>query len=77
MVNNNNIAEIEKALGFPLPGAYRDFLLKEQAEDDLPVTDLVLLYGTAQLLRLNAEGKDETVMAEIRDRVLSTIRSQS
>jgi phosphomannomutase len=33
--------------------------------------------NTEPLLRLNAEGKDETVMAEIRDRVLSTIRSQS
>jgi phosphomannomutase len=33
--------------------------------------------NTEPLLRLNAEGRDETVMAEIRDRVLSTIRSQS
>ncbi|TWF32371.1 SMI1/KNR4 family protein SUKH-1 [Chitinophaga polysaccharea] len=55
MANNNNISEIEKALGFPLPGAYRNFLLKEQAEDDLPVTDLVLLYGTAHLLQRNAD----------------------
>lgn len=43
---NNNIADIEKALGIRLPGAYHSFLLQEQFTGERLVNDLLLLYGT-------------------------------
>ncbi|SEW54336.1 SMI1 / KNR4 family (SUKH-1) [Chitinophaga arvensicola] len=46
---------IEKALGITLPGAYRDFLSQASMQEDLPATDLVLLYGTGILLQRNAD----------------------
>jgi hypothetical protein len=50
---NNSIADIEKALGIVLPGAYRNFLLQEQLTGERMVTGLVLLYGTDMLVTFN------------------------
>lgn len=50
---NNNIRDIEEALGIILPGAYRNFLLQEQLPGDLLINDLLALYGTDSLLERN------------------------
>lgn len=52
MINDKQIADIEKALGLVLPGAYRDYLQQHLAEDR-PVTDLILLYGSHILVQRN------------------------
>jgi phosphomannomutase len=70
--------------------AVLDRLEQEWARDDVEVDHLdgltvthpdwwfnVRASNTEPLLRLNAEGKDETTMADLRDRVLATIRSDS
>jgi hypothetical protein len=48
---NNSLAEVEHWLGQPLPEPYRGFL--ETQADDLPVGELVVLYGRASFQELN------------------------
>lgn len=50
---DNNIADIENALGIVLPGAYRSFLLQEHFTGDLLVNDQLLLYGTGIIAERN------------------------
>lgn len=49
----NNINDIEKALGIRLPGAYRHFLLRAQLTGDGVVGGYLHLYGTGNLLERN------------------------
>ncbi|HVI47653.1 MAG TPA: SMI1/KNR4 family protein [Chitinophaga sp.] len=53
MDSNNDIENIEKALGVKLPGAYTAFLLEQQLKTSRLFTDLILLYGTDELEEQN------------------------